>query len=168
MVSRRDALFGAVGAAAAPALASAAEAPANSGGVKAPPVSPAHARFAAEIAAAQGCLDAFMTAFNARDLPAFERSFNFPHVRFASNTVRIINAGDMKPSMFSTGSLAEWDHSAWERRDVIHAGADKVHIDTRFTRYRKDGSVIGGFDSIYIVTRLDGRWGIQGRSSYAP
>jgi hypothetical protein len=146
----------------------AAATPALGQSVKAPPVKPQHARFAAEVAAAQGCLDAFMTAFNARDLKAFEASFNFPHVRFASNTVRIINPGDMKPEMFTQGALAEWDHSAWARREVIHAGADKVHIDTRFTRYRKDGSVLGGFDSIYIVTHLDGHWGIQGRSSYAP
>jgi len=161
MVSRRNALFGAVGA-------MAAATPALGQSVKAPPVSKAHAKFAAEIAAAQGVLDAFMTAFNARDLPAFEASFNFPHVRFASNTVRTINPGDMKPEMFTTGALAEWDHSAWARRAVIHAGADKVHIDTRFNRYRKDGSVLGGFDSIYIITHLNGRWGVQGRSSYAP
>lgn len=166
MVNRRNALLGAVGAVAAAAPAQAQSALGQS--VKAPPVSPAHAKFAAEIAAAQGCLDAFMTAFNARDLKAFEASFNFPHVRFASNTVRTIMPGDMKPEMFTTGSLAEWDHSAWARRAVIHAGPDKVHIDTRFTRYRKDGSVIGGFDSIYIVTHLDGHWGIQGRSSFAP
>jgi hypothetical protein len=161
MVSRRNALFGAVGAVAAAT-------PALGQSVKAPPVSPAHAKFAAEVAAAQACLDAFMTAFNARDVKAFEASFNFPHVRFASNTVRTIMPGDMKPEMFTTGSLAEWDHSAWARRSVIHAGADKVHIDTRFTRYRKDGSVLGGFDSIYIVTHLNGHWGIQGRSSFAP
>jgi hypothetical protein len=161
MVSRRNALLGAVGA-------MAAATPALGQSVKAPPVSPAHAKFAAEIAAAQACLDAFMTAFNARDLKAFEATFNFPHVRFASNTVRTIMPGDMKPDMFTTGALAEWDHSAWARRAVIHAGADKVHIDTRFTRYRKDGSVLGGFDSIYIVTHLDGHWGIQGRSSFAP
>ena len=161
MVSRRNALFGAVGA-------MAAASPALGQSVKAPPVTKAHAKFAAEIAAAQGCLDAFMTAFNARDLKAFEASFNFPHVRFASNTVRIINPGAMKPEMFTTGSLAEWDHSAWARRDVIHAGADKVHIDTHFARYRRDGSLLGGFDSIYIVTRLNGHWGVQGRSSFAP
>ncbi|MDZ4370823.1 MAG: hypothetical protein U1C74_05300 [Phenylobacterium sp.] len=161
MVSRRDAVFGA-------GLALAAAGPALGRSVKAPPVTPAHAKFATEIAAAQGRLDAFMVAFNARDLPAFEDTFNFPHVRFASGTVTVINPGYHKAEMFSRGSLAEWDHSAWERRNVIHAGADKVHIDTRFTRYRKDGSVIGGFDSIYIVTRQDGRWGIQGRSSFAP
>ena len=85
-----------------------------------------------------------------------------------SINVTVINPGFHRPEMFTTGALADWDHSAWARRDVIHAGADKVHIDTRFNRYRKDGSVIGGFDSIYIVTRVDGRWGIQGRSSFAP
>jgi hypothetical protein len=150
MVSRRDALLGA------------------GASIAAPPVARKHAKFAAEIASAQACLDAFMTAFNARDLAAFEATFNFPHVRFASGKVTIINPGYHKPEMFERGALAEWDHSAWQRRDVIHAGADKVHLDTHFARYRKDGGLIGGFDSIYIVTRQDGRWGIQGRSSYAP
>jgi hypothetical protein len=159
MMSRRGAMVGA-------ALADAG--PGAGQSVKAPPVAKAHAAFAAEIAAAQACLDAFMVAFNARDLPAFEATFNFPHVRFASGKVTILKPGDMQPAMFTTGALAEWDHSAWQRRDVIHAGADKVHIDTHFARYRKDGSLIGGFDSIYIVTRQDGHWGIQGRSSYAP
>lgn len=121
-----------------------------------------------EIAAAMKVLDDFMAAFNARDLSAFEATFNFPSVRLASNTLRIIQAGDHTPAMFETGALAEWDHSAWERRDVIHSGADKVHIDTRFTRYRADGGIIGGFDSIYVVTRQDGHWGVKIRSSYAP
>jgi hypothetical protein len=51
---------------------------------------------------------------------------------------------------------------------VIHAGPDKVQFDTRFARFRPDGSLISAFDSIYIVTLQDGRWGVQGRSSYAP
>ena len=122
----------------------------------------------AEIAAAMRCLDDFMAAFNARDLEAFEATFNFPSVRLASNTLTLIERGHHQPAMFETGALAEWDHSAWERREVIHSGADKVHFDTRFTRYRADGSMIGGFDSIYVVTREDGHWGIKARSSYAP
>lgn len=161
MVSRREALIGA-------GVAMAGATPALGQSVGAPPVKPEHAKFSAEIAAAQERLDAFMTAFNARDIPAYEATFNFPHVRFASNSVTIINPGYHKPEMFERGALADWDHSAWARREVIHAGADKVHFDTRFTRYRKDGSILGGFDSIYIVTRLNGRWGIQGRSSFAP
>ena len=124
--------------------------------------------YAAEIAAATRCLDDFMTAFNARDIEAWQKTFNFPSVRLASNTMVIIEAGYHQPGMFDRGALAEWDHSAWERREVIHAGPDKVHLDTRFTRYRKDGSVIGGFNSIYVVTCEDGHWGVKARSSYAP
>jgi len=119
-------------------------------------------------AAAMACLDAFMTAFNARDIAAWEDTFNFPSIRLASNTMRIINKGDQSLETFKHPSLTDWDHSAWERREVIHSGPDKVHFDTRFTRYRKDGSVIGGFDSIYVVTCEDGHGGIKARSSFAP
>jgi hypothetical protein len=150
------------------ALALLASAPVQARSVSAPAVEARFAPYAAEITAAQGRLDAFMTAFNARDVVAYEATFNFPHVRFASGTVTTLHPGDHKPSMFTSGALVDWDHSAWARRNVIHAGPDKVHIDTRFVRYRKDGSVIGGFDSIYIVTRVNGHWGIQGRSSFAP
>jgi len=120
------------------------------------------------IAAAVKVLDDFMAAFNARDLAAWDRTFNFPSVRLASNRLVILQAGDHKPEMFSQGALADWHHSAWERRDIIHAGPDKVHFDTRFSRFRADGSVIGGFDSIYVVTCEAGHWGVKARSSYAP
>ena len=105
------------------------------------------------ITAALACLDDFMAAFNARDLAAWEATFNFPSIRLASGKMVIIDKpGWHPPDTFTRGALKEWHHSAWDRRDVIHAGPDKVHFDTCFTRYRADGSVIGHFDSIYIVT----------------
>ncbi|HVU20233.1 MAG TPA: hypothetical protein VHE09_05835 [Rhizomicrobium sp.] len=124
--------------------------------------------YSAAIAAASKVLDDFMAAFNARDLAAWNATFNFPSVRLASNTLVILNAGDHKPEMFAKGALSDWHHSAWERRDVIHAGPDKVHFDTRFVRHRADGSVIGHFDSIYVVTCENGHWGVKARSSFAP
>lgn len=66
-------------------------------------------------AAAMACLDAFMTAFNSRDITAFEQTFNFPSIRLASNTMRIINKGDQTPATFDHASLKEWDRSAWEK-----------------------------------------------------
>ena len=122
----------------------------------------------AAINAAMKCLDDFIAAFNARDPEAYAKTFNLPTVRIASGKMVILNKDDFTPQRFLAESLKEWDHSKWERRNVIHAGADKVHIDTRFTRYRKDGSVIGGFDSIYIVTNENGHWGVKARSSFAP
>lgn len=124
--------------------------------------------FATSILAAMKCLDDFMTAFNARDIDAFDATFNFPSVRLASGKLVMIERGYHTPAMLSIGVLTDWQHSAWERRNVIHAGSDKVHIDTRFTRYRKDGSVIGSFDSVYVITCEDGRWGVKIRSSFAP
>jgi len=130
---------------------------------------PAMADHDAAIAAALKCLDEFMAAFNARDLVAWEKTFNFPSVRLASNKLVIIDKpGWHPPDTFTRGALAEWHHSAWERREVIHAGADKVHFDTRFTRYRADASVIGGFDSVYVVNCEAGHWGVKIRSSFAP
>jgi hypothetical protein len=123
---------------------------------------------AAAIAAAMRCLDDFMAAFNARDIEALEATFNFPSVRLASGRLSMIEPGYHTPQLFHRGALAEWDHSAWEHRAVIHAGADKVHIATRFTRYRKDRSILAGFDSMYVVTCEHDHWGIKMRSSFAP
>jgi hypothetical protein len=121
------------------------------------------------IDAATQCLDDFMTAFNASDLAAWEATFNFPSVRLASNQLVIIDKpGWHPPDTFSRGALKEWHHSAWERREVIHAGPNKVHFDTRFVRYRADGTVIGHFDSIYVVTKENGHWGVKICSSFAP
>jgi hypothetical protein len=122
----------------------------------------------AAIAAAMKCLDDFIAAFSAKDHEAYAATFNLPTVRIASGRMVILNKEDFTPQRFQAESLKEWDHSKWERRNVIHAGDDKVHIDTRFTRYRKDGSVIASFDSIYIVTKENGHWGVKARSSFAP
>ncbi|MBC7102994.1 MAG: hypothetical protein H5U13_07190 [Parvibaculum sp.] len=86
------------------------------------------------IAGAQKCLDDFMTAFNARDLGAWEATFNFPSIRLASSTLAIIDKPGWHPKdTFERGALAEWGHSDWERREVIHAGPGKV-ISTRASR----------------------------------
>lgn len=136
--------------------------------VRRPPVRPQHAAFASQVEAAQDVLDAFMAAWNARDASGVRASFNFPHVRFASGRVNILAPEQVTDAMYAGVALSEWGRSAWLRREVIHAGPDKVQFDTRFARFRPDGSLISSFDSIYIVTLQDGRWGVQGRSSYAP
>lgn len=121
-----------------------------------------------EINAAMQCLDQFIASMNAGDASAHDDCFNFPSVRLASNTLVTFERGRDKAWAKKTGSFEEWARSAWEKRDVLHASADKVHINTRFVRYRADGSVLGAFDSIYIVTKQDGHWGIKIRSSFAP
>jgi hypothetical protein len=121
------------------------------------------------IAEARTVLDRFMAALNAQDEGGVNAAFNFPHVRLASGTVTTwTNQGDYKLETFRNRVEDGWARSAWDKRDVIHAGANKVHFDTQFSRFRGDGSRIATYVSIYIVTLADGHWGIQARSSFAP
>jgi hypothetical protein len=124
--------------------------------------------FKAEIDAAMHCLEQFIVCMNAGDFQGFENCFNFPSYRLASNTMRVIEPGSVNPERFKTGAFEGWARSAWDKREVIHAGKDKVHINTRFVRYRADDSLIAAFDSIYIVTKDNDHWGIKIRSSFAP
>lgn len=123
---------------------------------------------AAAVEAAMAVLDRFMDALNARDEAALAATMHFPHHRFAGDVFTVWR----RPEDYSMqGFLARagdgWARSAWDFRRVVAAGPSKVHLDVQFTRYRADGSVMGRFRSLWVVSRLDGRWGVQARSSFA-
>jgi hypothetical protein len=114
-------------------------------------------------------LDDYMSAWNRKDLAAWERTFHFPHYRLASGKMNVLDRPGLQDAARIWASVgSDWHHSRWDRRRSVHSSTDKVHVDTKFTRCRADGSVIGSFDSLYIVTREDGRWGVKMRSSFAP
>ena len=122
---------------------------------------------------AMQALDAFMVAFNARDPEAWAASLNYPHVRFASGTVTVWNsarefAENARSRSFVVLPRSGWDHSDWLTREVTLASENKVHFATTFQRFNSANEVIGTYSSLYIVTRIDGHWGTQARSSLAP
>ncbi|MDZ7827012.1 MAG: DUF4440 domain-containing protein [Gammaproteobacteria bacterium] len=120
-------------------------------------------------AAALDVLDAFMEAFNARDMEAWEDSYHFPHFRMADGELSVLErAGLRSPELFDRLAATGWDHSAWLTREAVQTGPGKVHLAVTFARYRADGSELARYQSLYVVTREDGRWGIRGRSSFAP
>lgn len=114
-------------------------------------------------------LDRYMEAFNAKDLPGWESTYQFPHYRLAGGKMSVLEKAGLRDSGKVFGELQKigWDHSKWDHRNVVQASRDKIHVDTRFSRYRKDGSLIGHYESLYILTKENGRWGVKFRSSYA-
>ena len=134
----------------------------------------AHAQTDAEIEAAidgaMQALDEFMLTFNSRDPEAWAATLNYPHVRFASGSVTVWNSAEE----FAQGGTFErlprtgWDHSHWLSRDVALVSPGKVHVNTVFQRFNSDNEPIGTYQSLYIVTLVDGHWGTQARSSLAP
>ncbi len=119
---------------------------------------------------ARRAMDAFMDAFNSKDPRRWAATLNYPHVRLASNQVRVYQTADefARESQDYAKRLAPWDHSRWESMKVIQSGPGKVHFAVTFVRYDSAGKVIGKFPSFYVVTLKDDHWGVQARSSFAP
>lgn len=116
-------------------------------------------------------LDAWMVGFNALDLEAWKASMNYPHYRLASGTMHKWENADMDGAYIERvktglGNIG-WHHSVWTRREIIHCSDNKIHIDTQFTRYREDGSIIAAHDSLYVLTCENDHWGVKMRSSFA-
>ena len=116
-------------------------------------------------------LDAFIDAFNRQDPQAEERTYHFPHYRLANGRMSSWSSPGVETETWMKGTYktlreSGWDHSSFTRRRIVHISELKAHVDTEFTRYRKDGSVIIKVDSLYILTKEAGRWGIRMRSSF--
>ena len=117
---------------------------------------------------AMKAMDDYIDGLNRGDEAAVNAACHFPHVRLAGGKVVVWqNAGDYKLDDFKARAGDGWHHSTWDERTPIHAGENKVHLKVKFSRWRADNSLIGTFETIYIVTRLNGHWGIQARSSFA-
>jgi len=116
-------------------------------------------------------LDEFMQGFNAYDAQAWMQTLHFPHYRLAKGEMEVLQSGNATLQKLKSAILAlrqtGWHHSAWTHRKIVHFGPNKVHVNTRFTRYRVDGSIIASYDSLYIVTFEHGRWAVKMRSSFA-
>ena len=116
-------------------------------------------------------LDAWMVAFNAMDIVEQKKTMHFPHSRLASGQMRKWEFEEMAEE-FDVRRKAnfksmEWNRSEWDHRRIVHCSDTKIHVDTQFTRYRADNSVIASHESLYVLTFEKERWGIKMRSSFA-
>ena len=116
------------------------------------------------------CLDRFMAALNAYDAVAMDAEMHFPHVRFAGGTIVVYQTPGNNPTDLFERLKREdgWRHSVWNERTVVQHNDAKVHMAVNYTRFRADRSVIGIYDSLYVLSLKDGRWGVQLRSSFGP
>ena len=118
-------------------------------------------------AAAMAVTDAHMAALNAQDGEAIAATLHFPHYRLAGGRMQEWPSPDSYLADFLARAGSGWSHSAWNFRNVVAASANKVHLDVEFTRFKTDGTELGRFRSLWIVSCIDGRWAAQARSSFA-
>jgi hypothetical protein len=114
-------------------------------------------------------IEAYFPLFNKGDAKGLLQVVNFPHIRIAGGAITVIPSpaewtGDPTPISVSEG----WDHSGLDSIQFVQSSANKVHALVEFSRYRADGTRYATYHTLWIFTRIDGHWGIQCRSSFAP
>ncbi|UFX42947.1 hypothetical protein HAP47_0027450 [Bradyrhizobium sp. 41S5] len=112
----------------------------------------------------------WMAALNRHDASAMDALMHFPHVRIAGGTVTVYQQSGNNPmDLFERLRKQDgWHHSAWNETKLVQSSPAKAHYAVRYTRYREDGSVIGVYDSLYVLSLLGGAWKMQSRSSFGP
>ena len=120
--------------------------------------------------ACMAVLDRFMEGLNYYDAQAMDSAMHFPHVRFAGGQIKIYpKAGDNPMDLFERLRREDdWKYSRWVSRELVQCSDIKAHYALSYTRFRSDESVIGVYESLYVLTQVDGSWGIQMRSSFGP
>jgi hypothetical protein len=121
-------------------------------------------------AACMSTLDRFMAALNEHDARKMDATMHFPHLRLADGRFKVYESAGHNPmDLFSRlQEKDDWKYSRWERRDLIQFNDDKAHYSLSYIRFRSDDSVIGVYESLYVLTLQNGHWGIQARSSFGP
>src|ERR1044072_265807 len=74
-------------------------------------------------AAAMKLLDEYMSAWNNKDIEAWERTFQFPHYRLASGNMSVLERSGMQDATRLWKAMTDtgWHHSKWDHRRIIHA-----------------------------------------------
>lgn len=113
-------------------------------------------------------MDTFMTAFNAKDMPALEKTFHFPHMRIAAYPLTVWTGPGQQDDVFGNLASEGWARSRWDERTIVQCGKDKAHIIATFARIHPDGTEYAKYDGLYVIELRDGFWGITVRSTFAP
>jgi hypothetical protein len=109
-------------------------------------------------------------AFNDRDAEAMIAEMHFPHLRLAGTEFQTWKTAEdfRAPQDSMTESLREegWHITKTKSVTAVQAGPEKVHLVIRQSRQHADGTEYNGFDTLSIISKIDGRWGVQFRSSF--
>lgn len=123
-------------------------------------------------AGAVAAIENFMAALNANDDGALLDLLHLPHVRISGAGVAIWHdRAELEATYlrdFYQRAGPDWHHTILDSTNVLHSSEHKVHVLIQFTRCDASSAPIATYRSLWIMTAVDGRWGAQARSSFAP
>ena len=116
--------------------------------------------------------ETFIGTLNAGDNQAMFEVLHVPHIRISSNGVVIYETKEELEreylGSFSSRAGETWHHISMDWIQALHSSEDKVHLYLHWIRYDEDNNSLATHLALWIMTRVNGQWGAQCRSSFAP
>ena len=124
---------------------------------------------------------AFFENFNAKDPVGWAGAMSYPHVRVSATqqprrgdgpsprtASGVYPTADDYAAMATGAGWGRFEATGWVRTQgvtprVVASSEDKVHLAGGWTRHRADDSEIVTNRVLYVLSRMDGGWGIQAR-----
>tara|TARA_B100001013_G_scaffold336736_1_gene256249 strand:+ start:388 stop:810 length:423 start_codon:yes stop_codon:yes gene_type:complete len=113
----------------------------------------------------------WLKAFNSRDINGMLDEMHFPHIRISGrNKIQIWSSRDDQISRHDGMSerlyAEDWVETITSDLRAVREGPDKVHLAMKQYRRNRDGMDYNIFDTLWIFTRENGKWGVRFRPSY--
>ena len=108
----------------------------------------------------------FFRADSAKDAEGWAAVMSYPHVRVSARGTGLYFDTPAEYAAGASWSAREatgWVRSVGVEPMRVHESADKVHLAGGWTRYNANDEPILRNRVTYILTRIDGSWGIQAR-----
>ena len=113
----------------------------------------------------------FFDAFNGEDNDALFEVNHVPQVMLSGdNFINGLNRESPPVAVNFAGLHAResWEFSVAEELEVIHAMPGKVIFQMEFERFNSDGNKYRRVPALWVLTQIDGKWGVQFRSLMPP
>lgn len=113
----------------------------------------------------------FFAAFNGKDNDALFEVNHVPQLMLNGDIFIHATDRDSPPVAVDFARLIEsesWDFSTVEDLEVIQAMPDKVIFQLVFERFNSDGIKYRRVPALWVLTKIDGKWGVQFRSLMPP
>lgn len=110
-------------------------------------------------------LDRYLETWNSRMPAVWATSLHYPHVRPGAGPFEVYqDAREYAASVnFEQTLRTGWHHSEWVSRQVLQVGTSKVHVAGSWRRFTADGTPQVASAITYVVTNVNGHWGILSR-----
>ena len=119
-------------------------------------------------AGAETAIRAYFDALNTFDPERWAETMHYPQVRVAGGTARLWETAEAFKEGREPGRMRAWYRTRVETIEPMQVGENGVNALVRSSLQNPLGHTLSTVDAVFLVTRRDGAWKVQARSSYAP